>query len=89
MQKHDKLRDEGRALTIEIHTPELEALIIQRMRSGGFQNVEDALLQALKALPGVEESRGATHDNGLEPTSLQVCKLRPTGNWASSLPRCA
>ena len=35
-------------MTIEIQRPELEALIIQRMKSGGFQNVEDALLQALK-----------------------------------------
>jgi hypothetical protein len=45
-------------MTIEIHRPELEALIIQRMKSGGFQNVEDALLQALKASPPVEEPSG-------------------------------
>ena len=31
-------------MTIEIHKPELEALIVQRMKSGGFQNVEDALV---------------------------------------------
>ena len=35
-------------MTIEIHKPELEALIMQRMKSGGFHNIEDALLQALK-----------------------------------------
>jgi hypothetical protein len=36
-------------LTIEIHRPELEALIVERMRSGAFQNVEDVLMQALKS----------------------------------------
>ena len=36
-------------MTIEIHKPELESLIRERMASGGFQNVEDALMQALKS----------------------------------------
>jgi hypothetical protein len=36
-------------MTIEIHKPELEALIRERMKSGGFENVEDALMQALKS----------------------------------------
>ncbi len=36
-------------MTIEIHRPELEALIRERMKIGGFQNVEDALMQALKS----------------------------------------
>ena len=38
-------------MTIEIHKPELEALIQERMKSGEFQNVEDVLLQALKSSP--------------------------------------
>jgi hypothetical protein len=42
-------------MTIEIHRPELEALIMQRMKSGGFHDVEDALLQALKTSLPVEE----------------------------------
>jgi hypothetical protein len=37
---------EPAAMTIEIHTPELEALIMQRMESGGFHSVEEVLLQA-------------------------------------------
>jgi hypothetical protein len=36
-------------VTIEIHRPELEALIQERMKSGVFQNVEDVLMQALKS----------------------------------------
>ena len=38
-------------MTIEIHQPELEALIQQRMATGRFQNVEDVLLSALKSSP--------------------------------------
>jgi hypothetical protein len=34
-------------VTIEIHRPELEALILDRMKRGAFQNAEDALMQAL------------------------------------------
>jgi hypothetical protein len=38
-------------MTIEIQTPELEALIQQWMMSGSFQNVEEVLMQALKSAP--------------------------------------
>lgn len=38
-------------MTIEIRRPELEALIIERMKVGGFHDVEDVLMQALRALP--------------------------------------
>jgi hypothetical protein len=38
-------------MTIEIHEPELQALIAQRMETGAFQDVEDVLLQALKSAP--------------------------------------
>ncbi|ADW69323.1 hypothetical protein [Granulicella tundricola] len=43
-------------MTIEIHQPELEALIQQRMASGHFQDVEDVLIQALKLAPSVNDS---------------------------------
>jgi hypothetical protein len=46
-------------MTIEIHRPELEALIMQRMRSGGFHNIEDVLMQALETAPA-PETRPAT-----------------------------
>ena len=38
-------------MTIEINRPELEALIRERMGAGAFQNVEDALMQALTNAP--------------------------------------
>ena len=44
-------------MTIEIHQPELEALIRQRMDSGAFRNVEDVLMQALKSSPPAKQSK--------------------------------
>ena len=38
-------------MTIEIHRPELEALLMERMRAGAFQNVEDVIMQALETAP--------------------------------------
>ena len=38
-------------MIIEIHKPELESLIRERMASGGFQNVEDSLMKPLKSSP--------------------------------------
>ena len=38
-------------MTIEVQQPRLQALIRQRMASGQFQTVEDALVQALEATP--------------------------------------
>ena len=47
-------------MTIQIHKPELEALILERMKSGAFQNVEDVLMQALKSSPpGAQEGAAA------------------------------
>ena len=45
-------------MTIEIHRPELEALILERMKSGAFQNVEDVLIEALQSAPPPAESAG-------------------------------
>ncbi|HEV3316109.1 MAG TPA: hypothetical protein VG488_04025 [Candidatus Angelobacter sp.] len=49
-------------MTIYIHRPELEALIVERMKSGAFEDIEDVLLQALKAstVPAKKEDASAT-----------------------------
>jgi len=44
-------------MTIEIHRPELEALIRGRMNSGGFQNAEDVVLQAFRSGPAARSVR--------------------------------
>jgi hypothetical protein len=60
-------REEGAAaMTIEIHTPELEALIQERMKSGAFQNVEDVLIQALKSAPPTDSSRETSPHTGAD-----------------------
>ena len=42
-------------MIIDIHKPELETLIRERMASGAFQNVEDVLMRPLKSSPAVEQ----------------------------------
>jgi hypothetical protein len=50
-------------MTIEIHRPELEALIMELMKRGEFQSVEDALMRVLG--PSVSlDTRPATADAG-------------------------
>ena len=53
-------------MTIEIHKPELEALIRERMKSGGFQDVEDVLIQALKSAPPAAYEDAAADKTGAE-----------------------
>ena len=36
-------------MTIEISRPEVEALILQRMKSGAFSSAEDVILHALRS----------------------------------------
>ncbi len=50
-------------MTIEIHRPELEALIRDWMKTGAFQTVEEALMQALKSSPlPAEQEAGASNE---------------------------
>lgn len=51
-------------MTIEIQRPELEALIQEWMMSGAFQNVEDALLEALRSAPLPETQMAAQKASG-------------------------
>ncbi len=44
-------------MSIEIHQPEIEALIQQRMASGAFHDVEEVLLYALKSAPAPAVSK--------------------------------
>ena len=47
-------------MIIEIHKPELENIIRERMASGEFQNVEDVLMQAFESLPTDVQRAGPT-----------------------------
>jgi hypothetical protein len=48
-------------MTIEIHEPELEELIQQRLESGHFKSVEDFLLQALKSAAAAPQTNDLDH----------------------------
>jgi hypothetical protein len=59
-------------MTIEIHKPELEALIRERLKSGAFQNVEDVLMQALQSSPhSAGGNSGPTEENS-SPTGADL-----------------
>ncbi len=53
-------------MTIEIHRPELEAMIMERMKAGAFQNVEDVLMQTLETAP-VPGTRAFTPEGDARP----------------------
>jgi hypothetical protein len=76
----------GRAatMTIEIHKPELEALIRERMKTGGFHDVEDALIQALttsdappQAGPRREKRTGADLIAALQASPYREIEIEP------------
>lgn len=55
-----KIRERRAKMTIEIHKPELEALIIERLKSGGFETIEDVLMQALQSSSLPAKEKGST-----------------------------
>ncbi len=65
-------------MTIEIHRPDLEAFIQERMNSGAFQSVEDVLMQALKSAPPATEfsAEAATHTGADLVAAMQASPYR-------------
>lgn len=61
-------------MTIEIHRPELESLIQQRMKSGAFRSVEDVLMHALTATSASEDTDGPTGADLV--AAMQACPLK-------------
>jgi hypothetical protein len=56
-------------MTIEIRQPEIEALIEQRLREGGFRNAEEVLAHALRSSPEPRKMPAELKDK----TLLDVC----------------
>jgi hypothetical protein len=56
-------------MMIEIHQPELEALIQQRLKAGGFRNAEEVLAHALRSSP----EPGKASDKAGGKNLLAVC----------------
>jgi len=55
---------DGVLVTVDLHHPELEALIRERMGTGRFSTVEEALISALKASEPGEEERSRAARSG-------------------------
>lgn len=67
-------------MTIEIRKPELEALIIERLRSGAFESIEDVLMQALQgsSIPLKKETRtGADLVAAMQTSPCKDIDLEP------------
>jgi hypothetical protein len=56
-------------MVVEIRQPELEALIQQRLKDGGFRNAEEVLAHALRSSPEPRKASGKSGGKGL----LAVC----------------
>lgn len=63
-------------MTIEIHRPELENLIIERLRDSTFDNVEDLLLDALRSVPAKQEESPSIKSH---KTLLEFFRESPLG----------
>ena len=61
-------------MTIQITKPEVEALINQRLRSGGFKDAEDVVWQALQSSP---PEAAATPPKNVEPAKNMVELFAP------------
>ena len=69
-------------MIIEIQSPEIEALIMQRMKAGEFRSVEDVLMQALETspLPGVkapEKRSGADLIAAMQSSPCREIEIEP------------
>ena len=67
-------------MTIQIHRPELEALINERMKTGAFEDIEDVLMQALQSsrfpAPAVAGATGADLIAVMQASPYREVELR-------------
>jgi hypothetical protein len=64
-------------MTIEIHRPELEALIIERMKSGGFHTVDDVLMQTGETSPPSPAHAGQPRENRTGADLISAMQASP------------
>jgi hypothetical protein len=57
-------------MTIDVHHPELEALIQVWMRTGRFSSVEEALIDALKSAPSARQESSQKARSGRTGSAL-------------------
>jgi membrane-anchored protein YejM (alkaline phosphatase superfamily) len=69
-------------MTIEIHRPELEARIIERMKSGEFKDIEDVIMQALMSapFPAQDAATGADLVAAMQASPYREIDIQPLRN---------
>ena len=61
-------------MTIQITRPEVEAIINQRLQTGGFKDAEEVIIQALKSSPAAETPAASAAQKPLrEKTLVELC----------------
>ncbi len=63
-------------MNIQITRPEVEALIQQRLQSGGFANAEDVILQALRAFE-LDHPTGADLVAAMQSSPFKEIEIEP------------
>lgn len=64
-------------MTIEITKPEVEALILQRMKTGAFMSPEDAILHALRT-SSAETRTGAALIAAMQASPHKDIEIEPS-----------
>jgi hypothetical protein len=70
----EKDRERRAIMNIEIHQPELESFIQERMQSGAFRSVEDFLMHALISATVAERNDEPTGADLV--AAMQACPLK-------------
>jgi hypothetical protein len=67
-------------VTIEIHQPEIEAIIRQRLATGAFHDVEDVLMHALRgtSLTSIRGFNGTELLSAMQASPFKEIDLEPS-----------
>jgi hypothetical protein len=64
-------------MTIEITRPEVEALILQKIRSGGFVDVQELILHALRAMDSQRHGTGVKLIAAMQSSPYKDVEIEP------------
>jgi hypothetical protein len=64
-------------MTIEITSPEVETLILQKMKRGGFVDVQDVILHALRALDSGRKGTGVELVAAMQSSPYKEVEIEP------------
>ena len=80
------MKKKGPSVSIEITSPEVEALIRERLKSGAFANAEDVILHALRSFEAGQRT-GADRVAAMQASPYRETEIEPAGEPGSALRR--